>query len=444
MRRLTAVFAALALLMLVLAGCGGTTGTGSTAAEKAPDATTTTGTSAAPASNVTLAVGASQNWIKDVDRELAKKFTDQTGIKIDFQVNPDDQYDNIIKTKLATNEAPDIIYVGAGVTLQNYQPEKYFKDLTNMAWVPKMQDWAIKGASVNGKLYGLNTWSVDGSGILYNKQIFDKYSLSIPQDFAGLKAVCKTLLDNGIQPIYDNAKDNWHICWWPNQMSTIMEKENPGSAELLNTNKLKFADSPGILQCMKDYKELYDLGYLGKNALANEWVPGYDAMGTGKAAMILTYTTYQNEIMQQYPDSKADTWGMFPMLVGGCNSADFSAGGIVRAVNAATKNPDEVDKYCSFLVEDDNIKTFYSARADLGEPSVKGISVRPLSNGYNTLSEYTKNGSTIVLSQTVKFWNEAVIGKSMQDMLAGSITPEQCIQTIDADRIKSIQSSSGQ
>lgn len=449
MKKLTAVILVLTLLMIILAGCGGTPAASNPTTEATTTTTTTaadtsSGTTATPAaSNVTLAVAASQNWIKDVDRELAQKFTDQTGIKIDFQVNPDDQYDNIIKTKLATNEAPDIIYTGAGVTMQNYQPEKYFMELSKMAWVPKMQDWAISGATVNGKLYGFNTWSVDGSGILYNKQIFDKYSLSVPTDFAGLKAVCKTLLDNGVQPIYDNAKDNWHICWWPNQMSTVMEKENPGSAALLNTDKLKFADSPGMLQCMKDFKELYDLGYLGKNALANEWTPGYEAMGTGKAAMILTYTTYQNEIMQQYPNSQADTWGMFPMFVGGCNSADFSAGGIVRAVNASTKFAGEVEKYFNFLVEDENIKAFYSARPDLGEPSVKGITVRPLSNAYNTLSKYTSNGSTIVLSQTVKFWNEAVIAKAMQDMLVGSVTPLQALQTIDADRSKSIQSSSG-
>ena len=395
------------------------------------------------ASDVTLTVGASQNWIKDIDRDLAQKFTAQTGVKIDFQVNPDDQYENIIKTKLATNEAPDILYVGAGVTMQNYQPEKYFLDLSNMAWVPRMQDWAINGAKVNGTLYGFNTWSVDGSAILYNTAIFEKYNLSAPANFEELKAVCKVLLDNGVQPIYDNAKDNWHISWWPNQLSSVMEKENPGYAELLNTGKLKFSDSPGMLQAMKDYKELYDLGYLGKNALANEWTPGYEVMGTGKAAMIMTYTTYQNEVAQQYPESGAEKWAMFPVLVGGCNTADFSAGGIVRCVNKATKYAKEIEQYFNFLAEDDNIKAFYSARPDLGQPSVKGIEVRPLSNGYNTFSAYAKNGSNIVINQAVRFWNEAVIGKAMQDMLAGSITPEECLQVIDADRIQSIESASG-
>ena len=390
---------------------------------------------------VTLTVGASQNWIKDIDRELAQKFTDQTGIRIDFQVNPDDQYENVIKTKLASNEAPDIMYIGAGVTIQNFQPERYFMDLGRMSWVPKMRDWAINGAKANGVLYGFNTWSVDGSAILYNTHIFQRYNLNVPNNFQELKAVCKVLLDNGVQPIYDNANDHWHIGWWPNQLATLMEAEHPGYADLLNTNKLKFSDFPSFLQCMKDYKELYDLGYLGRNALANEWVPSYEAMGTGRAAMILTYTTYQTEIAEQYPQSRAAEWAMFPMLVGGCVSADFSAGGIVRCVNKATRYPSEVEQYLNFLAEDGNIRAFYGARADLGQPSVQGIEVRPLSNGYKTFEAYKRNGSNIVVNQVVKFWNEAVIGKAMQDMLAGFITPEECIRVIDDDRVRSVQSS---
>lgn len=420
MRKMTALLTVLALLASLLVGAVG-----------------------AIAEDITLTVGASQNWIKDIDRELAQKFTDQTGIKIDFQVNPDDQYENIIKTKLATNEAPDIMYVGAGVTMQNFQPEKYFMDLGGMAWVPKMRDWAINGAMANGVLYGFNTWSVDGSAILYNTHIFEEYGLEVPNSFEELKAVCQVLLDNGVQPIYDNAKDNWHIGWWPNQLSSLMEAENPGYAELLNTNQLKLSDSPAMLQCMIDFKELYDLGYLGKNALANEWVPGYEYMGTGKAAMILTYTTYQVEVAEQYPESRALEWAMFPMQLAGCNTADFSAGGIVRAVNKATPYAEAVEQYFNFLVEEENVRAFYEARPDLGQPSVDGIEVRPLSNGYKTFEAYTVNGSNIVVNQAVKFWNEAVIGKAMQDMLAGFITPEECLQIIDDDRIQSLESSMG-
>lgn len=441
MRKMVAAILCIMMMVSVLAGCG---------SASAPDQTDTTVTTADTATgtstnaatetqkkDITITVGASQNWVKDIDRALAEAFTAKTGIKIDFQVNPDDQYKNIIKTKLATNEAPDILYVNVGIALEDYQPEKYFMNLSDMAWVSKMKDWAIKGCSVNGKLYAYNIWSVEANGLLYNTQIFEKYKLTPPNNFNELKNVCKVLLENGIQPIYDNAKDIWHMHWWPAQLAVEIEKDQPGITEKLNKNEAKLSDSKALLQGMKDYKELYDLGYMGKNALANEWVPGYQAMGTGKAAMINTYSTYQNEVFQQFPESKADTWKMFPVTIGGCNSVALSAGGIARAVNANTKNKAEVEAYFNYLAEDENAKSFYTARTDLGEPAYKGIDVRPLSQGYTSLSTYSVNGRSTVLSNSVKYWSQDVIAKAMQDMLIGTLTPEEVLQTIDEDRIKS-------
>lgn len=37
--------------------------------------------------DVTITVAASQSWIADIDRVLAKEFTEKTGIKVDFQLN---------------------------------------------------------------------------------------------------------------------------------------------------------------------------------------------------------------------------------------------------------------------------------------------------------------------------------------------------------------------
>ncbi|MDR2303070.1 MAG: hypothetical protein LBE10_00580, partial [Treponema sp.] len=40
----------------------------------------------------TLTVAASANWVKEIDHTLADKFTAETGIKVEFQLIPDDQY----------------------------------------------------------------------------------------------------------------------------------------------------------------------------------------------------------------------------------------------------------------------------------------------------------------------------------------------------------------
>lgn len=57
---------------------------------------------------------ASQDWIQDAELELAEKFTEETGIKVDYQIVPADQYTNLLMTKLNTGECTDIFASQAG------------------------------------------------------------------------------------------------------------------------------------------------------------------------------------------------------------------------------------------------------------------------------------------------------------------------------------------
>ena len=85
------------------------------------------------APKVTLTYQVDANWIKDAERSLAKKFEEQTGIAIDFQIVPADQYFNVLKTKLNSGEATDLYGGQSGVTdlKLNYNVEKNAVDLSN-------------------------------------------------------------------------------------------------------------------------------------------------------------------------------------------------------------------------------------------------------------------------------------------------------------------------
>ncbi len=43
-----------------------------------------------------------------------KKFTEETGIKVDYQIIPSDQYVNLLMTKLNTGECTDIFGAQSG------------------------------------------------------------------------------------------------------------------------------------------------------------------------------------------------------------------------------------------------------------------------------------------------------------------------------------------
>ena len=92
------------------------------------------------ADKVTLTYMASQDWVKDAEQALAKKFEEKTGIAIDFQILPSGQYFNVLQAKLNSGEGPDMFGGQSGVTdlkLQ-YGVEKNAVDLTSEPWAARM------------------------------------------------------------------------------------------------------------------------------------------------------------------------------------------------------------------------------------------------------------------------------------------------------------------
>ncbi len=219
------------------------------------EAPATSAPTAAPTkSDVTLTYMASQDWIMDAEMELGKKFEEQTGIHIDYQIIPSDQYFNVLQTKLNSGEATDIFGGQSGVSdlkLQ-YDVEKNAVDLSAEPWA-KLEDPLVAAQStVDGKLYGLTYWDTLGTSwvVNYNKAIFDKYSLSEPKTYAEFKDLCQKLKDNGVQPLFEPISDGWHHVLWFPELGPRYEEVTPGLADQLNANKATFADNPTMLTAL--------------------------------------------------------------------------------------------------------------------------------------------------------------------------------------------------
>ena len=87
----------------------------------------------------TITYLASQDWIKQSELDLAAKFEDETGIHVDYQIIPSDQYFSVLQTKLNTGEAPDIFGGQSGKTdlAVNYDITKNGVDLSDEEWVAR-------------------------------------------------------------------------------------------------------------------------------------------------------------------------------------------------------------------------------------------------------------------------------------------------------------------
>lgn len=391
------------------------------------------------AADLTLTYMASQDWVKDAEQELAKKFEEQTGIAIDFQIIPSDQYFNVLQTKLNSGEGPDIFGGQSGVTdlkLQ-YNVEKNAVDLSNEPWASRQDALVSAQATVNGKLYGLTYWDVLGNSwvINYNKKIFADNGLSAPTSYAEFKAVCQKLLDAGIQPLYEPVSDGWHHVLWFPELGPRYEEATPGLADALNANQAKFEGNQTMLAAVTQLKELYDLGFMGENAIADVYSDSSNVIASGKAAMTLNNTGFAALTEHDYPDMKASDIGVFVMPLADNQMLNLNPAGPTHFIYSGSPNIDEAKQFLDFLAQPENVQYFVEntpAAMTLpfeGAPSKFAPDVQALFDAY-------KDARGTVYQTAVNYVNPQWmdIGKDLTAMFTDAMQPEDVLKSIDKRR----------
>lgn len=228
---------------------------------------------------------------REAFREIAAKMEEEEGLKIDIQVIPDDQYQNLIQIKLTSNEVPDI--------LMNNSPEHYFAmkvtqtmvDLSNQSWVSRMINPAIV-TDDEGRVWAMPMESGSFFGACYyNMDLLDSLGISKPapktfEEFVNLlKAIKKANPD--IVPLYMNHRDSWTTqVFMTAGYSIALGDRAPEVYNNIMSNKLKFADVPEFKMVLKNFKRLIDEGLVNVDHMSAGYDDGLAAVASGKAAMI--------------------------------------------------------------------------------------------------------------------------------------------------------------
>ena len=236
-RRLRAVLMSAAAALLVVACGTGDDDSDASTAETTADAAspptaepTETATDIEP---VTITYLASQNWVLDSERELAEQFETETGIHVDYQIIPADQYFSVLQTKLeAGGEGIDIFGGQSGKTDIQLQlgVEENAVPVTDEEWVQRMDPLSTEQISLDGTVYGQTIWDTVGGSwvVVYNKTIFADNGIEVPTTYDEFAAACQTLSDAGVTPIYEPVSDGWHHVLWFAELGPAYEAASPG------------------------------------------------------------------------------------------------------------------------------------------------------------------------------------------------------------------------
>lgn len=397
------------------------------------------GITPANAEGTTLTYLASQGWVADAELELGKKFEEQTGIHIDYQIIPSDQYFSVLRTKLNSGEAPDIFGGQSGVTdLQlQYNVEKNALDLSNEPWATLEDPLVAAQASVDGKLYGLTYWDTLGGPpvVNYNKEIFARFNLEAPTSFEGLKTICTTLLDNGIQPIYEPVSDGWHHVLWFFELGPHYEKVTPGLAEALNANLATFSENQAMLTVLTQLKDLYDSGCFGTNALSDAYSESGKVMAEGHAAMVLAANGFIQQMKNDFPDVDANNYGIFLIPLGDNQQLNINPAGPTKFISATSPHADAAKQYLQFLTQPENMQYFIDHSPQFNNLPFPGLTSK-LSPETQAFMDRYKDARGTVYQTAVTYANAQWmdVGKDLTAMFTGAMQPADVLSSIDSRR----------
>ena len=302
-----------AMTALVVTACSsGGSASPSAVASAAPTGAATVAPSAAPsAAAVTL-----EYLVDDsqANQQLAKAFADaytakHPNVTINVTSRPGGtEGDNLVKTKLATNDMADIFWYNSGSLLQALDPSKTLVDLTGEPFIANIADSFIPTVSQNGGIFGVPSGTAMGGGILYNKKIFADNGLKVPTTWAEFAANNDKLKAAGIAPVGATYKapDTW-----TSQLFVLADYCNvqaalPNFATDYTNNKIKYADTPAALAGFQHLQEGFDKGWYEKDFGAASFDDGLNSLATGKFAQYPMLTFALGTIAQNHPEAIKD------------------------------------------------------------------------------------------------------------------------------------------
>ena len=199
----------------------------------------------------------------------------------------DKSYDDVALDR-ARNDMDDLYLLNPDV-IQALGDEGKLMDLSGLACVENLRDVVKKANTVDGKLVAIPQ-EVVAYGLFVNKDMFDSYSLELPETPEEFLECCRVFKESGIEtPVGANR-------WWLETFvlaQAYADLYNGGNTEAeiasLNSGESKYSDylRPGFAFL----QEMIDQGYIdAEKALVSEAIEGErEDFLAGKTPIVIAY-----------------------------------------------------------------------------------------------------------------------------------------------------------
>ncbi|MBQ9991132.1 MAG: carbohydrate ABC transporter substrate-binding protein [Lachnospiraceae bacterium] len=437
MRRLVSLVLTGMFLLFLLAGCGSDTDAQQQEAEASVEAVILEEETADQGITLTLFCQA-DDLSKPYLQKMISLYEETTGNTINQQGLEVMNAEAIALDKFASGDVPDIYIDFGNTSLEKFEPEKNFVDWSDAPWVSDIEEAILPQATYQDWIVGLPFWESSHSGCFYNKKIFEQLDLQVPKTQAEFDAVCDTLVENGIQPIYLAAANSWPI-FYQFALDPVLE-EHPEYIDRLNAGEMTYADIPEFWDMCEWFRTAAEKGYFGDIFSTDTWDYSSEVLGTGEAAMMFVWDTWFSTDYADRPSyySAAD-FGIMPVFMGTCDEGTYEGGNVNLIM--ANKNSEHVEtamEFINFVADPDNYNQAFSG---ISTGSVfKGQTTNVLSSQYQENQESVDSLIRASHAQTgIVGFDQVAGGEALTRLMLGEITVEECIAIMDQNRIATLE-----
>ncbi|OUM86981.1 MAG: sugar ABC transporter substrate-binding protein [Bacillus thermozeamaize] len=422
MKKASLILASVFLLTgVILSACGGNGEKNETQAQGAQESQN------AEAREVTLKLFIPQPRLKDQYDAFIAKFVEKEKrdknitVKVQLEMPNAENAPQILKTRLASNDAPDVFTVHAINEIPTFYKAGYLEDLSDQPFVDKLLDSVRASVTIDGKVVGVPMETLMW-GYLYNKKIFADLGLTPPMTLSEMKQVVEKLKANNITPFLLTYKESWMPqLFLPLSVGALVNTENPDFIDRMYKNEGSFAE-------MKAMFEIIDLVNANGTDRAMEIGPdeGSAHFAQGKAAMWVNGPWHAETILKADPNFE---FGVAPLPINDNPDATMInlSTSTTFVVSPTSKNKDVALDFINYILDDEVSNEFYQS-----------LKFNPVAKNHtfesypwvNEASEYVKAGKAYQdpsIPQAVK--DES--GKVLQAYYTGQATQDDVIAALD-------------
>ncbi|MEU1616500.1 extracellular solute-binding protein [Streptomyces sp. NPDC005722] len=372
-----------------------------------------------------------QGSIEDVVKAFEKA---NPGVDVRFTTSGADQYQQQIRTKLASGTAPDVMSVwpGNGNPAATYVLAEpgYLLDLSDRPWAAKLPDAVKTVSQYEGKTYN-GVFGLNGIGAVYNQDALDKAGLTAPGTWTELLDFCEDANAKGTPAFALGIQDNWvtQLVLYA-LVATTVYGPDPDFDTRMQAGQATFADSPWTT-AMAKYQQMDKAGCFQKNPLGTSYEASQELAATGRTLGIVQGNWVIALLKGKNPNGKF-TLKALPATDTPSEFLMPAAAGAGYGVNAKAKNKELALKFVDFVMSPEGMTLFVKKQGGL--PALSDTGFTPDAS-LTELSTFLGDDRTVPFMD--QLWPNPKVQQSMlsglQEVFSDQSTPDEVLQAMDTD-----------